>query len=343
LIREAPDLVAVWNDAQRREAIELHRVRAEIVVATGAHTYDHWFEWEPTGSREAFLSRIGLEGDRPVLLYLCSSPFIAPEETSFVKDWIVSVRSAGGRLADAAILIRPHPQNAAQWAHTDVEASPQVRVWPREGADPVDRSAKSDFYDSIYHCDAVVGVNTSALIETAIVGRTVFTILDARFSETQEGTLHFHHLADREEGLLTVARSFEEHVSQLHRFLEQEDGRPSAAGMRFLTHFVRPHGVETPSAPFLADAIEALALAEVPERLRHPNRVMRGLLTPVALTLQLRPRSTARRAALRARRYGQRASGLLTRRLRRAAAASPPADGSSVVATDRERDSAHAR
>ena len=45
LIRGAPDAVMVWNEIQRREAVELHGIPAERVVVTGAQCYDHWFSW----------------------------------------------------------------------------------------------------------------------------------------------------------------------------------------------------------------------------------------------------------------------------------------------------------
>ena len=42
----------------------------------------------------------------------------------------------------------------------------------------------------------MVGINTTAQIEGAIVGRPVHTVLADDFRFTQEGTLHFHYLED---------------------------------------------------------------------------------------------------------------------------------------------------
>ena len=215
-LREWPDRVLVWNDAQVREACEIHGVPAERLVATGAHTYDHWFDWQPSRTREAFCAEVGLPADRPFLLYLCSSPFIAPGEAAFVREWIAGLRSSERpELRDAGVLVRPHPQHAAQWAGVDVADLGAAVVWPPAGADPVEAASRSDFFDSMAHCAGVVGVNTSAQIESAIVGRDVFTLLDPRFAATQEGTLHFAHLAREDGGLLQVGHSTEEHHAQL--------------------------------------------------------------------------------------------------------------------------------
>src|SRR5262245_42731010 len=43
-IYEVPDLVTVWNQTQKDDAIALHGVPPDRVAVTGAHTYDHWFE-----------------------------------------------------------------------------------------------------------------------------------------------------------------------------------------------------------------------------------------------------------------------------------------------------------
>jgi hypothetical protein len=172
LIHEQPDRVIVWNEAQRVEAAELHGIQPDEVTVTGAQAYDHWFTQRPTLSRAEFCAKVGVSSDRPLLLYLCSSPFITPYEVGFVRQWIGAIRSSNDvELRRAALLIRPHPQNAQQWHGFDPSCATSCRLWPRAGANPVDREARSDYYDSMYHSVAVVGVNTSALIESGIVGR----------------------------------------------------------------------------------------------------------------------------------------------------------------------------
>ena len=257
-IREELDLVAVWNEAQRREAIDLHGVSPQRVVATGANPYDHWFEWEPNTSREEFCASVGLPADRPFVLYVGSSRFIAPNEVPFVMRWLEFLRSHGDpALRELGVVIRPHPQNATQWEGFDVSAFTAVVVHPRGGQDPVDRSSKSSFYDSIYHSAGVVGINTSALIESAIVGRTVYTLALPEVSRGQEGTLHFRHLVQAGGGVLEVARSLEEHAAQLQRGLDTPDA--ADRNRAFLEEFVRPFGLDAPATPRLIEAIEQIA------------------------------------------------------------------------------------
>ena len=261
LLRFTPDRVLVWNEIQRREVVELHGVPADRVVITGGAKFDAWFELEPSRTAAEHKRAVGLDPDKPYVLYVCSSPFIAPDEVSFVRRLLASYRAAGDEdVRGAGLLVRPHPQNAAQWAQVDLEDDNAV-VWPREGAQPDFGATRAGFYDSIAHSAAVVGVNTSAMIDAAIVGKNVFTILDPAFAATQEGTLHFHYLLRENGGFLNVARTLDEHRAQLAGAML--GGAAEAERLRaFAESFVRPRGLEQPVAPVVA--VEIANVAEAP-------------------------------------------------------------------------------
>jgi hypothetical protein len=258
LIHEPLEIVTVWNEAMKREAVTLHRAPADRVVVTGAAAYDHWFTWKPRSTREAFCARVGLDPGRPYLLYVCSSKFIAPDELPFIRRWVAEVRAASSTLRDVGVLVRPHPQNTDAWQRAELSDLDRVAVWPRAGSNPVDADSRADYYDSIHHSAGVVGVNTSAQIESAIVGRGVYTLLAPEFRETQEGTLHFRHLQSVNGGLLHVAGDVAEHVAHLETAIRNPQDAASR-GRRFVEAFVRPYGIDQPATPRLVDALEAAA------------------------------------------------------------------------------------
>jgi FkbM family methyltransferase len=296
LIHGPVDLVAVWNEPMKREAIAMHGVPPHRVAVTGAAAFDHWFTWQPSGTREAFCARLGLPSHRPLVLYLCSSKFVAPDEVPFVRQWAERIRRGGGTLAAAGLLVRPHPQNAEQWEGVDL--GPGVAVWPRGGAAPVDNDSRSDYFDSMYHAAAVVGINTTAEIESAILNRPVLTVLAPEFRDTQEGTLHFRHLREVNGGLVQIAQSLDEHVAQLETTLRA----PAEAGdqeRRFVRAFVRPFGLEVAATPKLVEALERLAAAPAPKPERAPvwAPLARRRLAPRAVELE-RERQAARAATL---------------------------------------------
>jgi hypothetical protein len=301
LIHEVPDRVLVWNEAQKQEAIDLHGVAADRVRVTGSQAYDHWFATEPSTSRAAFCEQVGLAAERPILLYLCSSSFIAPYEVGFVRRWVAAIRaSSDPRLRQAGLLVRPHPQNADQWRDVDLAAEfGDVAVWPRNGVNPIGGAARSDYFDSMYHAEAVVGVNTSGMIESGIIGRPVYAVQVDEFAATQDGTLHFQHLKNVDGGLLHLSSTLEEHIAQLERLPAEADaGRRKA--QRFIQAFVRPHGLDVAATPKVVEAIEQ-CLAE-PRPAPRPDPVLartaRVLLAPLAVALTLVATDPVKRRAI---------------------------------------------
>jgi len=284
LIHEVPDRVIVWNDIQRREAWDIHGVPPAKVTVTGAQAYDRWFSARPSTSRDEFCGAIGLDPTQPILLYLCSSPFITPVEVGFVERWVQSIRSCPDPcLRQAGLLIRPHPQNFEQWANVDLTAHGNVAIFPRGGANPIDSVARAEYFDSMYHAAAVVGVNTSALIESGIVGRPVHTVLTKEFADTQEGTLHFRHLENVNGGLLRSACDLDEHLGHLVHTLRVPEGSDMRS-RGFIEAFIRPQGLDRPAAPIFADAVEDAVRRGVKRSTHDPvwGRLVRGLLYPVA-------------------------------------------------------------
>lgn len=255
LVRDVPTATIVWNADQVREAVELQRLPRERVHAVGAHSWDHWFDWRPRTTAEEFAQKTGLDPEHPYFLYACSSQFIGGNEAEFVAEWLDRLRRTDGDLAQAGVLVRPHPQHAEIWKGVELGAG--AVVWPRAGEAPTSEQRKSDYYDSLYHALGVIGINTSVLMESAIVRRPVFTVATERYRSVQRGTLHFEYLA-RDGGALTVAESWDEHFQQLAE-LYANPARHAKQLEGFLRRFVRPYGLDEPAAPRAAAVVEAAA------------------------------------------------------------------------------------
>jgi hypothetical protein len=284
LIRVVPDKVMVWNNTQRDEAQRFHGVPPERVVVTGAQCFDQWFDRPPTRDRDAFCRRVGLASARPYLLYVCSALFRgSPSEAAFVLRWIASIRQSNdARLRDMPILVRPHPQRAAEWTADLLAELSRVKDVVLWGANPVGAESRAEYFDSMFHAAAVTGLNTSALVESAIVDRPVFTILLPEFHESQEGTFHFHYLLDAANGFLNSSRSLDEHAQQLASLLS---GGAVRSNRRFVEHFVRPNGAAVASTRVFADAVEQIA--HDPSPLPRPSEGWLLLLRPVIYALVL--------------------------------------------------------
>jgi hypothetical protein len=279
LLRSAPDRVLLWNETQKREAVEWHGIAPDRITVTGAQCYDQWFDRAPSRDRASFCRAVGLAADRPILLYVCSVMTPNPYESQFVMRWIEEVRrSADPCLREAGILVRPHPERMDEWKEVSLDRFANVALY---GRNPVSPDAQADYFDSLYHSHAVIGLVTSAFLEAAIVGRPVHTLLLPEMEMYQEGVQHFRYLLEVEGGLLKVTRSFPAHLAELSEVLAGTTGggstdarragasssdlaalRPmdrDAQNARFVRAFVRPQGLDVPATPAFVEAVEQMA------------------------------------------------------------------------------------
>jgi hypothetical protein len=288
LMRIHPDRVLVWNDVQRREAIELHGCSPDAVIVTGAPRFDDFFARTPSTSRSEFFAQYGLDPARPMVLYLGSSQLTGPNEMELIRRWAESLRASDDDVVrTCGILIRPHPALSDSWTSVDLSDLGHVGVSLHAS-----RSADQELFDSLHHAHAAIGLNTSAMLEAAIVGRPVHTLVIPGFDEGQVGTIHFTYLVEAYGGLATIASDFAEHHRQLSTVL-RGDPLCSARSRSFAEQFLRPHGIDRPVSPILADEIERAGT--IGKRPRNDTRLWQYPLR-TALHGWLRRRGARRRA-----------------------------------------------
>ena len=266
-LHEWPDRMFVWNERQRREAVELHGYPADRVSITGSPRFDAFFAQRARLTREEFCAPLEFDPARPILMYVGSSRFVSERENAFMDRWIASVRASSGPLSGCNILVRPHPDlplseaegPAVTFQWTGVPRKAWLTRPFSDGRTAVVRTSYASpegFFECLHHSAAVVGLNTSAEIEAGIAGRPVFTVkADQDVVDGQESTLHFHYLLEENGGFVRRAGSLDEHVTQLATTLTDRHGEMSRI-QAFVLEFVRPAGADREACSVLADAIE---------------------------------------------------------------------------------------
>lgn len=259
MLQVVPDQLFVWNRNQISEAEQLHNVPEERIYCTGAPKFDPWFDIQPTLERRSFCEQMGINPEKPYLLYLCSSEFISGDETIYVRELAERIRMEP-RLNDLTLVVRPHPQNLRPWKTYQRDGSNFV-VWPLNQKSLAPSDMIQDYYHSLHYSVGVAGINTSAFIEAAIVDKPCIAITPPQFTHTQTGIPHFRHLLDAD--FLELARGMDEFVRAAVRLLAGVDEKKRQRG-QFVRDFVRPQGVETPALRVMAEAIETVAMGEQP-------------------------------------------------------------------------------
>lgn len=333
LVAYRPDRVFVWNEMQRSELERLHGISADSVAVTGAPAFDHWFEQTRGEDRALFVRRMGLDPARPYVLYLASSIQMAPSEPDFFERWHGIVRAASDELVrDVQVLVRPHPHAAAAWGVREFDLHPAVAVWPLDPEAVSSPDYYSDYENALRHCAAVVGLNTSSMIEATIFGKAVCTWEDGELGARQRQTLHYRYFGTVAGTGLNIATSAAEHLEHLGRAVRLGiAGIPDERSDAFVEAFVRPRGRDRAAAGIMAAEIAELgamssrvAIPGVAARLMGRfaargqfilglplnDRPLRAVLVRFAAGLVLlSARSFAARLAMRAhaRQFGHRA------------------------------------
>jgi hypothetical protein len=254
LLYVVPDLVLVWNERQVREAMDIHAVPRERILITGAPHFDELFEpVRPPLSRKDFCAKAELDPDRPYLVYLGSSSFVASDETWLVREIAASLAQHNNPEVRAMqILLRPHPAHSHIYEAMEDD---RLRVWPKGGGKLASESFMPDFRDTLEHAVAAFGINTSGLFNAVIVDRPCLTVLAPRYRETQAEAAHFQHLLEAD--VLETCGSAAELADRLERI---GDGEDLKAGQRrsFVEGWIRPRGIKHPAGEWVARAIELL-------------------------------------------------------------------------------------
>jgi len=237
----------------------MHGISAKRVVVTGAQCFDKWFGRGPTRPRSEFLRRVGLPAGRPYVLWVCSALLPgSPREPRLVIEWASRLRnSSDPRLRDVPILIRPHPSRIVDWEGVDWRGLGNVALF---GDNPIEEEARNDYFDSLYHSAAVVGITTSAFVEAAIVDRPVMTIFMEDVRQEHEGSLHFQMLLKFAGGLMTTAATLDEHAAQLASMLDGPPPHVLARQREFVKAFVRPYGFDVPATDIVVEKLEEIAV-----------------------------------------------------------------------------------
>ncbi len=249
-----PDLILAWNQEHVNEAINVHGASMESIVKIGSPFFDKWFDSEVClMPRDVFYKQVGLNPKLPFVVYLGSSRNIAKDETWIIRDIVTILRNKKNNLlSEMQIVVRPHPANADIYKQLDF---PGVVIWPRDGQLPESRDSQLDFYSTIKHSVAAIGINTSGMVDAVIIGKPVISVIAEQYSATQMQAEHFKHLLKAD--VLQISKGPGSCVTEIERILNGEVDKKMQR-IRFIREFVRPYGEDFSAGEAAAVSIEGM-------------------------------------------------------------------------------------
>lgn len=252
-----PDTLFVWNRYQLEDALTIQKIPRDKLSVAGSPFFDKWFSDEPEVlERRAFCRIVGLDAKRPILLYLGSSQNIAADESWFVRKVKEYFATSGkGGLDQVQILIRPHPANAKVFRKLETD---DVKIWPKGGVLPESDEEFRMMRSSFAHSVGVLGINTSAMIDSVLADKPTFTVKLKRYVNTQANAVHFRYL--EEAGALTVCTHIGDLTLRLRDLMRGQDTK-RAERRAFARSFARPEGLERSAGDVIAGYALTLARA----------------------------------------------------------------------------------
>lgn len=108
-----PDMLAVWSQKMKKQAVELLKVPANRIAITGPTAFDRYFK-PLSESRESFLTKRGLDPRKKTVFYAGHTSIVTYFD---FLELVFNLQKPGGILVDCNLIIRPYPhQKVANWS-----------------------------------------------------------------------------------------------------------------------------------------------------------------------------------------------------------------------------------
>jgi hypothetical protein len=271
LLRRTPDLLAVWNDNQAAQAVDLHRVPPQNVTITGSPGFDSSFRHRSRSSREELSRLAGIDLTHPYVLYVGAPSSMVPDEAGVLRDWLFKLRSLGSEtLQRARVIVYPHDGGADSSTWRRRSLADIAAIWPATADEANGTRHLSHFIDLVFHSSVVVTVDPDAIVEGILAGRPV-QLLPRSHVPLRSAQLDQMVVAGLpEDGVLQAPDTVQQQIHDLELHLRHASDYRRQGRESFLLKAIRPHGLDREASELLADAIERLAEVTVPREDRAP-------------------------------------------------------------------------
>ncbi len=222
------DTIAVWNQVNRREAIEVEKYREDEVHVVGPTCFDRYFTPGVLRTRDEYWRSKGLDPAKPVVVFGTAGSFSPDWDETFMMDLLLEMTEQDEALRDVQFVCRLHFMSHLEhfWPYRN---HPRVILsfgsylktlgWC-PSVDEID-----DFANMLNHADAVVTPASTLVLEgpifdtptIATLFSTVRPDLHALATEKAWLQMHFKPLVDND--WLPMARTPAELRDMLRRAL----------------------------------------------------------------------------------------------------------------------------
>tara|TARA_B100000131_G_C18072879_1_gene595190 strand:+ start:126 stop:1526 length:1401 start_codon:yes stop_codon:yes gene_type:complete len=242
-----PNLFFVWNKDHFDEARKIHKMPKKIIKVIGAPFMDKWFDEIKINSKKEFFNSIGLNSDKPLVTYLGSAANISKDEKIIVENLYEKLNKNNIQL-----IVRPHGANTVQFENINKK----IKLIPEKGELPDTDLSKKLMMETIKHSDFTIGINTTAMIDSIILGTPCLAIIKNEYNQNQIQTPHFNKVM--REGIFINIHDEKSIIHRINEFNLKEKSLITNKMNEFVKNFCRPSGINISAGKKAYDEIDSL-------------------------------------------------------------------------------------
>ena len=188
-LRTLPRKLAVWNEVNRREAIEMAHYREEEVSVVGPAAFDRYFTSGVIRPREEFWRRLGLDPTRPVVVFATAGVYDVNRDETFMLDLLLHFIETHPSLSDVQLVCRLHPASRLEyfWSYRD-RVKLSFGSYIKTLGWSMTRAEVDEVANMLCHADLVITPASTMTIEAAVFDTPVIV---SAFSEIQPEHAHW--------------------------------------------------------------------------------------------------------------------------------------------------------
>jgi hypothetical protein len=244
-----PDHIFVWNSYQKKELRKFHYISNSEIHIVGASLYEHLLEPISIRNKVEYYKYLGLDPEKKTVTYFGSSPQIIKNDFHYFS-FVVSKLKTTDFFDNYNLIYRSHPLNS-QFKNLKKNIDNKLFVaYPNpENFDNIILDKKL-YLEAIINSDFILGVNTSAIVESAFYLKPLI-LLNIQENEEDAGlfleTYHSRYLTSDNSGVGVgmVANNENELISSLSKL--SVDQNYETAIKKFKKEFINFSSKDNPT------------------------------------------------------------------------------------------------
>ena len=153
---------------------------------------------------------------------------------------------------DMQLIVRAHGANIDQFKNINKK----IKFIPENGELPDTDLSKKLMVETIKHSDFTIGINTTAMIDSIILGTPCIAIIKEEYNKIQIQTPHFNKVM--KEGIFIKIDDEENIINRINEFNLNEQILFTNKMNEFVKNFCRPNGIKISAGRKAYDEIDSL-------------------------------------------------------------------------------------